>query len=120
MTPVQPLDAKLRIMGIEFDDVVYDKGGDVLYLTDLSAGKDADWDETPEGVGISFDAAGRLRSFIIPNAKWLLENEGKIEISIPIPPHDLAPEKIRAAIEAPPKEEPGASAERPRAPARSA
>lgn len=118
MTPVQPLDTTLKIMGIEFDHVVYDKDGDVLYLTDDSAGEDAEWTGTIEGDGVSFDAEGRLRSLIIVSPKWRLENEGKVELTIEVPDDDLAPEKLRAAMEAPPKEEPGESSARSPEPAR--
>lgn len=120
MTPVQLLDTKLKIMGIEFDQVVYDKGGDVLYLSVGDPSNAVDFDATIEDDHVAFDAEGRWVRLTIVRPKWRLDNEGKIEVTIPVPDDDLAPEKLRAAMEATPKEEPGESAEHPRAPARSA
>lgn len=118
MTPVQLLDTKLKIMGIEFDQVVYDKGGDVLYLSVGDPSNAVDFDATEEDDHVAFDAEGRWVRLTIVSPKWRLENEGKIEVTIPVPEQDLAPEKIRAAMEAPPMEESKAAAVRSRAPAR--
>jgi uncharacterized protein YuzE len=68
-----------------FDRVTYDKGGDVLYLHKGNALSDADWDETPEGHGLSFDAAGELVGVTIVSPRHILERRGKLTITLPQP-----------------------------------
>ena len=50
----------IRFADIEFDRVDYDREVDVLYLHAGDPSNAADWDESPEGHGLSFDANGRL------------------------------------------------------------
>ncbi len=42
-----------------------------------------DFDASPEGHALRFNAAGKLIGVTILNARWLLEHEGKITITIP-------------------------------------
>jgi uncharacterized protein YuzE len=66
-----------------FDRVHYDAGGDVLYLHKGDALKDADWDETPEGHGLSFDAQGELVGLTLVRPRSTLERHGKLKITLP-------------------------------------
>jgi uncharacterized protein YuzE len=72
---------KIRVGNYEFDNVVYDAGGDVLYL---HIGEPVPAAETLATPGIT-----------IVNAKWLVERDGQITISVPehieTSARDLAP-----------------------------
>ncbi len=73
----------LKIAGIEFDRVVYDRGGDVLYLHVGDAESAVDFDGTVEGHAVRYGADGSLVGITILNARRLLENEGKIVLTLP-------------------------------------
>lgn len=49
---------------------------------------------TPEGHGIRYDGEGRVIGVTIINARWLLERDGHVTITLPqevhVPPGDLA------------------------------
>jgi uncharacterized protein YuzE len=66
----------------EFDDVVYDAVGDVLYM---HKGKPipAETQATPEGHAVRLDKEGEIVGVTIVNAKWLAERDGEIAISAP-------------------------------------
>ena len=74
---------KVNVAGVEFDRVVYDAGGDVLYLHVGDSETAVDWDATPEGHATRYAADGRLVGLTIVNARWLLEREGKIVLTLP-------------------------------------
>jgi uncharacterized protein YuzE len=59
-----------------FDGVTYDSEADVLYLTIGEAVEPVDWDETPEGHGVSFDEDGNLVGLTIVDARRLSEEAG--------------------------------------------
>jgi len=73
----------LRFGGIEFDHVTYDHEGDVLYLRNGPSSAAVDWDESPEGHHLRYGAGGQLVGITIVNARWLLEHEGKITVTLP-------------------------------------
>jgi uncharacterized protein YuzE len=73
----------VTVAGIEFRRVVYDAEADVLYLHVGDPHDDRDWDESPEGDGISYGADGRVLGFTILNARERIEQDGKIEITVP-------------------------------------
>lgn len=86
---------RIRVGGHEFDDVAYDADGDVLYL---HRGSPVPADETlatPEGHAVMLDGAGQIVGVTIVNAKWLIERDGQVTISVPelieAPASDLAP-----------------------------
>jgi uncharacterized protein YuzE len=67
----------------EFDDVLYDARGDVLYL---SRGKPAAGKRTlasPEGHAIRLNDADEIIGITVVNARWLAERDGRITVSIP-------------------------------------
>jgi hypothetical protein len=72
----------------------------VLYLHVGDPGDAVDFDASPEGHHLRFDAAGRLIGVTIVTAKWLLEHEGKITITVPerieVGPDALAPALVPA------------------------
>lgn len=68
---------------IEFDNVFYDADGDVLYLHVGEPKTAVDFDESTEGHHLRGDAHGQLVGITILNARWLLERDGKITVSLP-------------------------------------
>ena len=69
--------------GIEFDNVDYDREVDVLYLHVGESSTAVDWDESPEGHHLRFGADGQLVGITIVNARWLLDEDGVIVITLP-------------------------------------
>jgi uncharacterized protein YuzE len=75
----------IRIGHLSFDQVDYDAKGDVLYLH-VGASRDAaDADETPEGHVVRYDEQGDVTGLTIVNARWLLERDGGVTITLPRP-----------------------------------
>jgi uncharacterized protein YuzE len=66
-----------------FDNVFYDEEVDVLYLHKGDPSTAVDFDESPEGHALRFDAAGSLVGVTIVGAKSLLDDEGEIKITVP-------------------------------------
>ncbi len=73
----------VRLGGIEFDNVFYDREVDVLYLHVGEPSSAVDWDESPEGHHLRFGADGQLVGITIVNARRLLDEDGVIEITLP-------------------------------------
>jgi len=73
----------VRLGGIEFDNVDYDREADVLYLHVGKPRTAVDWDESPEGHHLRFGADGQLVGITIVNARWLLDEDGVIVITLP-------------------------------------
>ena len=73
----------VSIDGIEFDNVTYDREGDVLYLWAGEPRHPAYDDASPEGHYLQFGPDGSLIAVTIVNARWLLERDGKIVITLP-------------------------------------
>lgn len=69
--------------GVEFDNVDYDREADVLYLHVGEPRTAVDWDESPEGHHLRFGADGQLVGITIVNARWLLDEDGVIVITLP-------------------------------------
>lgn len=66
-----------------FDRISYDRDADVLYLHVGDPRTAVDFDATPEGYALRYDAAGRLVGLTIVNAKQVLDERGRIDITIP-------------------------------------
>ena len=77
----------------------YDAKGDVLYLHRADPKEVVDFDESPEGHHLRFDAGGTLIGVTILNAKWLLENEGRIVLTLP-ERIEVRPEALNDALAA--------------------
>lgn len=73
----------IRIGSHEFDVVHYDARADVLYLQVSNAQPEVRTDATPEGHAVTWDGSGNVIGMTIVNAKWLLERDGKITMTIP-------------------------------------
>ena len=69
--------------GIEFDRVCYDSEGDVLYLHVGDPRTAVDFDASPEGHHTRYDAEGKLVGLTILNARLILEEDGKIVVTLP-------------------------------------
>lgn len=66
-----------------FDHVTYDRRGDVLYVRSGETRPAADVYGTPEGHAVRLDEHGSVIGITIVNARWLIEQEGKITITAP-------------------------------------
>jgi uncharacterized protein YuzE len=88
----------VRIANIDFDRVDYDAGADVLYLAADDPALAVEFDETPEGHAVRFDATGRLIGITIVNARRLLDQNGEIRITLPetISAADIGPALAQA------------------------
>jgi uncharacterized protein YuzE len=73
----------VKIGHLTFDHATYDEQGDVLYLHVGEPRAAADGEETPEGHALRFDADGRIIGLTIINARWLLERDGEIVVTLP-------------------------------------
>ena len=73
----------VRLGGIEFDRVDYDREVDVLYLHVGEPSTAVDWDESPEGHHLRFGSDGQLVGITIVNARRLLDEDGVIVITLP-------------------------------------
>lgn len=73
----------VQIGNITFDRVHYDAGGDVLYLHRADPQDAVDFDASPEGHALRFNAAGELIGVTIIRPRWSLEHEGTITITLP-------------------------------------
>jgi uncharacterized protein YuzE len=68
-----------------FDRVRYDAEADVLYLATGDPGRAVDFDETPEGHAVSYNADGALVGLTLVDVRRLLEKAdgGKLTIELP-------------------------------------
>lgn len=73
----------VTIGGIQFDNVLYDADGDVLYLHVGDPRTAVEFDTSPEGHHLRWDGQGQLVGITLLNARWLLEQEGKITVTLP-------------------------------------
>ncbi len=73
----------VKIGRLTFDNSSYDQLGDVLYLHLGKPGAAVDFDETPEGHALRFDADENVIGLTIVNARWLLERDGELVVTLP-------------------------------------
>lgn len=73
----------IKIAGVEFDDVTYDREADVLYLWAGKPRRPAFDDASPEGHYIQFGEDGAVIAITILNARRIFEREGSIPITLP-------------------------------------
>ena len=85
---IETFPGSVTIGGIAFDDVTYDREGDVLYLWSGTPRKPASDDASPEGHYLQFGARGELIAMTIVNARWILEQDGKVVVDL-VDPHGL-------------------------------
>lgn len=77
----------IRIGDVTFDHAAYDEKGDVLYLHVGEPQAASDGDETPEGHAIRLSQDGSVIGLTIINARWLLERDGEIVVTMPRTQH---------------------------------
>jgi uncharacterized protein YuzE len=75
----------VTIADITFHRVEYDSDADVLYLHVGDPSTAVDFDETPEGHALRFDAEGRLVGITLVRPKHLLDESGGLRITLPVP-----------------------------------
>jgi uncharacterized protein YuzE len=63
----------------------YDAEVDVLYLKKTVPDGAVDFDDTPEGHGLRFGADGSLVGITLLHPRWLLEHDGRVTITLPVP-----------------------------------
>ena len=90
----------VTIGNIRFDHATYDERGDVLYLSVGDLREAAESLGTPEGHAVRYDAAGKVMGITIVNARWLLDRDGKISITIP-ERIDISAEALAPALVSP-------------------
>jgi uncharacterized protein YuzE len=77
----------IQIGPYTFDRIRYDREADVLYLAQGDPARAVDFDETPEGHAVSFDAAGVLVGLTLVDTRHLLEEAAergeKVTIELP-------------------------------------
>ena len=74
---------KVRIGPLAFDHADYDADGDVLYLH-IGAPEAAEGEETPEGHVLRFEpGTQRIVGLTVLNARWLLDRDGRLIVTVP-------------------------------------
>ena len=73
----------VTVGAIRFDHVDYDRDADVLYLSVGPPAVPADSYGTPEGHNVRYGADGSVVGLTLVNARWLLERDGEIGVTIP-------------------------------------
>jgi uncharacterized protein YuzE len=88
---------RIKIDDLVFDRAKYDADGDVLYLGRGSSNAAVDTAQTPEGHGIRYGSGGQVIGVTIVNAKWLLDRDGYLKITVP---HEVRvqPDELAAAL----------------------
>ena len=73
----------VKINGLVFNRANYDADGDVLYLGRGESAEASDAAVTPEGHGVRYDSDGHIIGVTIINARWLLDRDGHVTITLP-------------------------------------
>jgi uncharacterized protein YuzE len=73
----------VTIADIEFDRVEYDADVPYLHIGDLS--RAVDYDETPEGHAVRFDRNDERVGLALVRPKRLLERNGELRVTLPVP-----------------------------------
>jgi uncharacterized protein YuzE len=87
----------VTIADITFDRVEYDAEADVLYLHVGDPSRAIDFDETPEGHALRFDREGNLVGLTLVRPKQLLERDGELRVTLPVP-SDVPAEQLAPAL----------------------
>ena len=72
----------IRIGSHEFAWVSYDEVGDVLYLSKGEPVAARDTLASPEGHAVRLDQSGEVVGLTLVNARWLVEREGEITVTV--------------------------------------
>jgi hypothetical protein len=80
-TPQVPM--SITIANTTFNHVKYDALGDVLYLNVGDSADAVTFDDTPEGHNVGWNAAGELVAVALLHPRLLLDQDGKVSITLP-------------------------------------
>jgi len=72
------------IATIDFDTAHYDRDADVLYLSVGDPARAVDFDETPEGHALRYDADGDLIGITIVGARKRVDEHRDVHVQVPI------------------------------------
>lgn len=75
----------VRIGPYIFDRVRYDRDADVLYLAHGDPARAVDFDETPDGHAVGYDASGELVGLTLVDVRRLLERTKGEKVTIELP-----------------------------------
>jgi uncharacterized protein YuzE len=95
---VAPLAMMVHIGPYEFDDINYDAGSDVLYLSAGEPQPAADSVETPEGHIVRYDEHDRVISVTIVGARDLLGQDGLVSLTLARRSVTADPRELAAAL----------------------
>ena len=73
----------ITIAGVTFDHVRYDREADVLYLHVGDPSSAVDFDESPEGHHLRFDAQGSVVGITIVGVRRDLEAGRRVQVTLP-------------------------------------
>jgi uncharacterized protein YuzE len=73
----------VQIGNHQFDDVLFDAVGDVLYMHKGKPVPAHKTFATQEGHAVMFNDEGEIIGITVVNAKWLTERDGRITVTIP-------------------------------------
>jgi uncharacterized protein YuzE len=88
----------VTIAGTVFNNNEYDAVGDVLYLNVGNPDDGVDFDDTPEGHNVGWNAEGEIVSIALLHPRSILAKHGKIELTIPERHLDVDAAAIDAAL----------------------
>lgn len=90
----------VTIADIRFDFHDYDARGDTLFLsvdTPDRRAPDRAY-ETPEGHVVEYDEQGAVMSIELLNARWLLERDGELRVTLPERPAVANSRELEAVL----------------------
>ena len=86
----------VTIAGTTFDQHEYDERGDVLYLSSGAPRTAARTIATSEGHAVDYDEFGAVIGMLLVNARFLLERDGAVTVTIP--PDRVVAAQLDAAL----------------------
>jgi len=91
----------ITIDGITFDQVVYDRDADVLYLHVGDPSTAVDFDESPEGHALRFDGKGHVVGITLVRPRHLMQQGGPLTVTMPKPERvTIDPAMLSSALDA--------------------
>jgi uncharacterized protein YuzE len=72
----------ISFRGVVFDEVDFDRDGDVLYLS-VAGVEPAVYDESPEGHALQFDVNGDLCGITVIGVSHHIDDSGHVALTVP-------------------------------------